>query len=146
MFEIVGKYNTAKVYADIVEQEAYSQIQNLVNQKFSEGSNIAIMADTHAGKGCVIGFTQAIVDKVVPNLVGVDIGCGMLVLKIDKKYGKELFNKPNLEKLDKVIRQYVPMGMNHRNKKHKYAEKAEEALKHIKCLNFLSEDSEESTN
>ena len=51
MFEIVGKYNTAKVYADIVEQEAYSQIQNLVNQKFSEGSNIAIMADTHAGKG-----------------------------------------------------------------------------------------------
>ena len=53
MFEVIGKYNTAKVYADIVEQEAYSQIQNLVNQKFSEGSNIAIMADTHAGADVV---------------------------------------------------------------------------------------------
>ena len=79
MFEIIGKYNTAKVYADIVEQEAYSQIQNLVNQKFSEGSNIAIMADTHAGAGCVIGFTQTIKDKVVPNAVSVDIGCGRCV-------------------------------------------------------------------
>ena len=149
MIEITGKYNTAKVLVSDwtkLEEACHKQILNLLNQKFSEGSNIAIMADCHAGAGCVIGFTQTIVDKAVPNLVGVDIGCGLLVLKIDKKYGKELFNKSGLEKLDKVIRQYVPMGMNHRNKKHKYAEKAEEALKHIKCLNFLSEDSEESTN
>lgn len=116
MFEIVGKYNTAKVYADIVEQEAYSQIQNLVNQKFSEGSNIAIMADTHAGAGCVIGFTQTIKDKVVPNLVGVDICCGMLVLKVSKEAGDKIFNKPGLEKLDKVIREKIPSGMKHRDK------------------------------
>ena len=117
MFEIVGKYNTAKVYADIVEQEAYSQIQNLVNQKFSEGSNIAIMADTHAGKGCVIGFTQTIKDKVVPNLVGVDIGCGMLVLKVSKDFIMDL------PKLDKVIHQKIPSGMNHRDSKHPFADK-----------------------
>lgn len=117
MFEIVGKYNTAKVYADIVEQEAYSQIQNLVNQKFSEGSNIAIMADTHAGAGCVIGFTQTIKDKVVPNLVGVDIGCGMLVLKVSKDFIIDL------PKLDKVIHQKIPSGMNHRDSKHPFADK-----------------------
>ena len=149
MIEITGKYNTAKVLVSDwtkLEEACHKQILNLLNQKFSEGSNIAIMADCHAGAGCVIGFTQTIVDKAVPNLVGVDIGCGMLVLKIDKKYGKELFNKPGLEKLDKVIRQHIPMRMNHRNKKHKYAEKVEEALKHIKCLNLNSEDSEEPTN
>lgn len=146
MFELIGKYAKAVILTDNIEQGAISQIYNFLNSKAAENSKIAVMPDVHQGVGCVIGFTQAIVDKVVPNLVGVDIGCGMLVLKIDKKYGKELFNKPGLEKLDKVIRQHIPMGMNHRNKKHKYAEKAEEALKHIKCLNFLSEDSEESTN
>src|SRR5574344_1564438 len=108
MIEITGKYNKAKVLVSDwtkLEEACHKQILNLLNQKFAEGANIAIMPDTHSGAGCVIGFTQTIVDKVVPNLVGVDIGCGMLVLKIDKKYGKELFNKPNLEKLDKVIRQ-----------------------------------------
>lgn len=126
MIEITGKYNTAKVLVSDwtkLEEACHKQILNLLNQKFSEGSNIAIMADCHAGAGCVIGFTQTIVDKAVPNLVGVDIGCGLLVLKIDKKYGKELFNKPGLEKLDKVIRQHIPMGMNHRDKKHAFCDK-----------------------
>lgn len=126
MIEITGKYNTAKVLVSDwtkLEEACHKQILNLLNQKFSEGSNIAIMADCHAGAGCVIGFTQTIVDKAVPNLVGVDIGCGLLVLKIDKKYGKELFNKPGLEKLDKVIRQHIPMEMNHRNKKHAFCDK-----------------------
>lgn len=88
MIEIKGKYNSAKVLVDDyskLEEACYKQILNLLNQKFSEGSNIAIMPDTHAGAGCVIGFTQTITDKVVPNLVGVDIGCGMLVLKIKKR-------------------------------------------------------------
>lgn len=123
MIEIKGKYNTAKVlvsdYSDL-EESCYKQILNLLNQKFSEKSNIAIMPDTHSGSGCVIGFTQNIIDKVVPNLVGVDIGCGMLVLKISNKSGKQLFNKPNLEKLDKLIRERIPIGMNHRKTKHDY--------------------------
>ena len=75
MIEIVGKYNVAKVYTDNIEQAAYAQVLNLMNQKFAEGSSFAIMPDCHAGAGCVIGLTMKIVDKVVPNLVGVDIGC-----------------------------------------------------------------------
>lgn len=114
MFEIVGKYNRAKIYASTVEQTAYSQIQNLLNQKFSEGSNIAIMPDCHAGAGCVIGFTQTIVDKVVPNLVGVDIGCGMLVCEIKGDL--------SLEQLDGIIHNKIPSGMKHRASKHKFAD------------------------
>ena len=75
MIEIKGKYNSAKVLVDDyskLEEACYKQILNLLNQKFSEDSNIAIMPDTHAGAGCVIGFTQTITDKVVPNLVGVE--------------------------------------------------------------------------
>lgn len=117
MFEIVGKYNKAKVYADIVEQEAYSQIQNLVNSKMIEGSKVAVMPDVHCGKSACIGFTQTIKDKVVPNLVGVDIGCGMLVLKVSKDFIMDL------PKLDKVIHQKIPSGMNHRNSKHPFADK-----------------------
>jgi hypothetical protein len=75
MIEIKGKYNTASVYTENIEDAAYKQILNLMNQKFAEGSKFAIMPDCHAGAGCVIGLTMKIVDKVVPNLVGVDIGC-----------------------------------------------------------------------
>jgi len=75
MIEIKGKYNTASIYTDSIEDEAYKQVLNLMNQKFAEGSKFAIMPDCHAGAGCVIGLTMKIVDKVVPNLVGVDIGC-----------------------------------------------------------------------
>ena len=72
MIEVKGKYNSAKVLIEDyskLEEACYKQILNLLNQKFSEGSNIVIMPDTHAGAGCVIGFTQTITDKVVPNLV-----------------------------------------------------------------------------
>jgi RNA-splicing ligase RtcB len=72
MIEIKGKYNTASIYTDSIEDEAYKQVLNLMNQKFAEGSTFAIMPDCHAGAGCVIGLTMKIVDKVFPNLVGVD--------------------------------------------------------------------------
>ena len=94
MIEIKGKYNTAKVFVDDydkLEEACYKQILNLLNQKFCENSQIRIMEDCHAGSGCVIGFTQTIVDKVVPNLVGVDIGCGMQVLKISKDFHFDFF-------------------------------------------------------
>lgn len=121
MIDIIGKYNTAHVYTDNIEEEAYKQILNMMNQKFCEGSNIAIMPDTHAGAGCTIGTTMTITDKVVPNLVSVDIGCGMLVLKVSKEAGDKIFNKSGLEKLDKVIKQYIPSGRNHRNTSHSFA-------------------------
>lgn len=75
MIEVKGKYNTATIFTDNIEEAAYSQVLNLMNQKFAEGSKFAIMPDCHAGAGCVIGLTMKVVDKVVPNLVGVDIGC-----------------------------------------------------------------------
>lgn len=123
MIEIKGKYNSAKVLVDDyskLEEACYKQILNLLNQKFSEDSNIAIMPDTHAGAGCVIGFTQTITDKIVPNLVGVDIGCGMLVFKIKKEAGEKIFNNEELAKLDNVIRANIPVGMKHRNTKHNF--------------------------
>lgn len=119
MIEITGKYGTAKVFVedyDKIEEACYKQILNLLNQKFVEGSQIRIMEDCHAGAGCVIGFTQTITDKVVPNLVGVDAACGMHVLKISKDFHFDLKN------LDKVCRARIPLGMQHRKTKHKYCE------------------------
>lgn len=114
--KINGKFNSASVFTENIEQEAFRQIQNLMNQKFAEGSKFAIMPDVHAGVGCVIGLTMKLVDKVVPNLVGVDIGCGMLVLKINKSF------KMDLNKMDKIWHQEIPSGMNHRTKKHRFSE------------------------
>lgn len=124
MFEITGKYGTAKVYATTVEDECVSQIYGFMNSPVVEGCNIAIMPDTHAGKGAVIGFTQMINKenpRVNPNMVGVDVGCGMLVLKISAEAGKILFNKPGLEKFDKIMHTKVPSGMAHRKTLHKFA-------------------------
>ena len=105
MFEIAGKHNTAKVFADHVDNETISQLTALLNQEYVAGSRIRIMADTHAGKGCVIGTTMTLTDKVCPNLVGVDIGCGMLTIKLAEK-------NIDLPMLDSVINRYVPAGFD----------------------------------
>ena len=77
MFEIKGKVNTAVCYGTVVEQEAIDQIRRMCDYEFTENSRIRIMPDVHAGKGCTIGTTMTVTDKVVPNIVRVDIGCGM---------------------------------------------------------------------
>lgn len=118
MIEVKGKYNTATIFTDNIEEAAYSQVLNLMNQKFAEGSKFAIMPDCHAGAGCVIGLTMKVVDKVVPNLVGVDIGCGMLVVKVDRSF------KFDLEKVDRIWHEDIPSGMNWRTKKHRFADLA----------------------
>ncbi|WML37811.1 RtcB family protein [Clostridium sp. OS1-26] len=105
MIELKGKYNSAKVYTDKLEPEIISQIIELCNQEFCKDSKIAIMPDTHAGKGCVIGFTANLGDKVIPNIVGVDIGCGMLTVELGKI-------AIDLRSLDEITRKYVPSGMN----------------------------------
>lgn len=84
MFEIKGTRNTALCYARVVEDEAIEQIRRMCNYPMSEGSRIRIMPDVHAGKGCTIGTTMTITDKVVPNIVGVDIGCGMYTVELGK--------------------------------------------------------------
>lgn len=103
MFEVEGKYAKATIFTDNVEQEAITQIIELCNQDFVKDSKIAIMPDCHAGKGCVIGFTANLGNKVIPNLVGVDISCGMLTVKLDKL-------SLDLDQLDNVIHKYIPAG------------------------------------
>lgn len=109
MLEIQGKYNYAKVYTDKVEETAMSQILELCDQEFTKGTKIRIMPDTHAGAGCTIGTTMTITDKIVPNLVGVDIGCGMEVAVIDKNKAEV-----NFDQLDEVIRKHIPSGFSTR--------------------------------
>lgn len=105
MIEIYGKYTNAIVYADILDDKTKEQIKTLIDQEFMKDIKVRIMADCHAGAGCVIGTTLEIKDKIVPNLVGVDIGCGMLCIKLGKI---EL----DFECLDIFIHNNIPAGMN----------------------------------
>ena len=84
VLEIKGKVNTALCYAKVVEEEAIEQIRRMCDYEFTQGSRIRIMPDVHAGKGCTIGTTMTITDKAVPNVVGVDIGCGMYTVNLGK--------------------------------------------------------------
>ncbi len=129
MIEIRGKYNTAKVFTNNLEEEAYAQILELCNQEFVKDSVIRIMPDAHAGAGCTIGTTMTIQDKVVPNLVGVDIGCGMETIKLKER-------EIDLEKLDKVIHEFIPAGFDVRKKQHSYVKKID--LEKLVCKNHVN--------
>lgn len=103
--ELKGKYNTAKVFTSNIEQEAVSQIVQLLDQEVFKGCKIRIMPDAHAGKGCVIGFTADLRKKVIPNLVGVDIGCGILAVNLGNI-------DIDFDSLDKFIREEIPHGFD----------------------------------
>ncbi|PES55365.1 RNA-splicing ligase RtcB [Bacillus cereus] len=128
MIELRGKYANAKVFTDNIEQQATGQIIDLCNQEFTKNSKISIMPDTHAGKGCTVGTTMTIQDKIVPNLVGVDIGCGMYTVKLKEK-------EINFEQLDDVIRKYVPSGFSIREKEHPFAKLIN--LKDLRCADHV---------
>ena len=104
MLEIKGKFNTAICYAKEVESEAVEQIRTMCNYPLTEGSKIRIMPDVHSGKGCTIGTTMTIIDKACPNIVGVDIGCGMYTVKLADK-------KLDFQKIDEVAH-FIPSGRN----------------------------------
>lgn len=103
MIEIRGQYTDALIYTNNPQEAAISQIEELVNQPFMEGAKVRIMPDYHAGKGCVIGTTIALNNRVVPNLVGVDVGCGVFVAEIEE-------TAVDFDQLDRTIRQFVPAG------------------------------------
>ena len=105
MIELNGKYSKAKIYTDLVENSAMGQIMAILNQDFTKDQTVRIMPDVHAGAGCTIGTTMTIKDKIVPNLVGVDIGCGMLAIKLKE-------NRIDLPKFDSIIHKDIPAGMN----------------------------------
>ena len=126
MKTIIGKYNSADVYTDLIEESAEVQIKQLCDQPFTKDCRIAIMPDVHAGAGCVIGFTANLGDLVIPNLIGVDIGCGMLVVCLGKT---EMDNR----ELDNIIHNHVPAGMN----THDVAAVSYPALRDLHCYNDL---------
>ncbi len=107
---IQGKHNIAKVMIDEIDDETRSQIQSFVNHPAFAGAKIVIMPDCHAGKGSVIGFTATIKDYVIPNIVGVDIGCGIEAYNLGKI-------QIDFEKLDHHIRKHIPSGFEKRGKK-----------------------------
>ena len=104
-FEVKGKYNTAKIFTDVVDEESIRQVIGVCNLQSLEGTQIRMMPDIHAGAGCTIGTTISLKDKVIPSLTGVDIGCGMYLIQIAEK-------DIDFSLLDRVIADYVPSGFD----------------------------------
>ena len=128
MIELRGKYAGAKVFTDVVDQESISQVISLLNQPYAESSRVRMMPDIHAGAGCTVGTTMTIGDKVCPNLVGVDIGCGMETVRLKEKHME-------LQKLDKLIRSEIPSGFAIRTKPHRYANEID--LSELRCAKHV---------
>ena len=129
MKQLQGKYTNAVVFTDLVEQKALDQIRLLCDQPITSGSRVRIMPDVHAGAGCTIGTTMTIGDKIIPSLVGVDIGCGMLTVGI----GKQALP---LEELDKLIYRCIPSGQSVRQSPHPLMERLD--LNLLRCGKFVS--------
>ena len=104
MLEIKGKMNTAICYAKVIEDVAIEQIKRMCDYELTAGNKVRIMPDVHAGKGCTIGTTMTVTDKACPNIVGVDIGCGMYTVKLADK-------SLDFEKIDEACH-YIPSGRN----------------------------------
>lgn len=117
-----------KIFTENIEYEALNQIHTLVKQPAFSNCKVRIMPDVHAGAGCVIGFTADLGDKVIPNIVGVDIGCGMLTIELGK-------DEIDLETVDKIIREYVPSGRNvHEGRQVQF-----DKIKELRCFRELKD-------
>lgn len=126
--EIWGKHGIAKAFASNIEKGAIDQIMNLMNQDFVQGSKVRVMPDVHQGVGCVIGFTAEMGDKLIPNIVGVDIGCGMVTVQLGE------FDI-NFEVLDEIIKEHVPSGrQTHEGRKYTF-----EKLNDLHCYRELKD-------
>ena len=131
MISIKGKYTEAKIFTDQVEDSAEGQIRKLCDQPFASGSVVRIMPDVHAGAGCAIGTTMTIKDKVVPNLVGVDIGCGVETVMLEQK-------RIDLPKLDSLIHERIPAGMSVRKNPHRSVD--EVGIFDLRCIDAVNID------
>ena len=117
-----------KIFTDNIEPEALNQIYTLVKQPAFADCKVRIMPDVHAGAGCVIGFTADLGDKVIPNIVGVDIGCGMLTVELGNI-------EIDLAQIDTIIRKYVPSGRNvHEGRNVRFEE-----LQQLRCFRELKD-------
>lgn len=129
MVKIEGLYNTAFCYTPVLEDAARAQIQLVCDQKEFAGCKIRVMPDVHAGKGCTIGTTMTIRDKIVPGMVGVDIGCGMETVELSER-------EINFERLDALIRKEIPYGREVRDEIH--ALNAELDLSQLCCADQVN--------
>lgn len=129
MVKIEGLYNTAFCYTPVLEDAARTQIQSVCDQKEFAGCKIRVMPDVHAGKGCTIGTTMTIRDKIVPGMVGVDIGCGMETVELSER-------EINFERLDALIRKEIPYGREVRDEIH--ALNAELDLSQLCCADKVN--------
>ncbi len=128
MTEVYGIFNTALCYTDILEDKAAEQILSVCNRREFADSKIRIMPDVHAGMGCTIGTTMTITDKIVPGMVGVDIGCGMETVKLKDK-------NIDFDALDALIRKRIPSGRNVRDSIHPLNSKID--LTQLRCAPFV---------
>ena len=124
MKHIQGKYANAIIYTDLVEKEALDQVKAMCDDSLAAGQRIRIMPDVHSGAGCTIGTTMTVGDRLMPSLVGVDIGCGMLTVGVGRQ-------PLPLDKLDEVIYRSIPSGQNVRQSPHAYL--AEIDLSELRC-------------
>lgn len=120
------QFDNVKIFTDNIEEKALVQLHTLTETKVFDGQPIRIMPDVHAGAGCVIGFTAPIKDKIIPNLVGVDIGCGMLCVELGKV-------NIDFAVLDDIIKRYVPSGKN----VGLYSQEAHDFIEWLYCKNGL---------
>lgn len=127
--KVKGKYTKAKIFTDVIEESALRQVRKMCDYSPFRWSKIRIMPDVHAGAGCTIGTTMTIWDKVVPNMVGVDIGCGMAVAQLKER-------EIDFAALDAFIRQNIPAGMTSREAPHAYAEKID--LSKLHCAKSVN--------
>ena len=129
MIEVVGQNNTAVCYTGELEEAAAAQIQAVCDQSAFADCKIRIMPDVHAGMGCTIGTTMTITDKIVPGMVGVDIGCGMETVRIAEK-------EIDFARLDEIIHKYIPCGREVRSQPHKLNDQID--LTKLRCSPYVN--------
>ena len=129
VIEVKGKFNTALCYTPALDGKAEEQIRLVCDEEAFRDSKIRIMPDVHAGKGCTIGTTMTITDKVVPGMVGVDIGCGMETVRIAQR-------EIDSEKLDALIRSAIPCGREVRRASHEYCSSID--LSALRCAPYVN--------
>ena len=129
MIEIRGTCNTARCFTDVLEEKAAEQIKAVCDQEAFQGCRLRIMPDVHAGMGCTIGTTMTVIDKVVPGMVGVDIGCGMESVRLN-------VTEVDFDKLDALIRTEIPCGRNIRDSEHPLRREID--LSELRCAGDVS--------
>ncbi len=129
MKTVKGIYAEAKIFTDDVEKYALAQVKMICDNEISQGSTIRMMPDIHPGKIAPIGLSMTITDKVIPQLLGVDIGCGMTCVKLNKSHAE-------FRKLDRVIRENIPSGFHIRKEPHHMAE--DFSYEGLRCLRHIN--------